>query len=122
MSDQTALTGPENHPPAKHRLWIWFTVGFGTVFLLMALFWQMYVYDGRSLRQARLWQYYFLEIRLALNLSGFLGPTSGNASAALAVAATHVGIAAVSGGVNAVIGWVTRKKLLEVAPVLTVEN
>jgi hypothetical protein len=72
----------------------------------------MNFYDGRSLRQAWLWQYYLQELRLALNSSGNLGPTSGNAAAALGVAATHVVIAAVGGLVGVGIGWATNRKSL----------
>ena len=110
MSNQTALPGTENQPPRKRRLWLWFTLGFAIVFLVMALVWPMHFYDGRSVRQTWLWQYYLLEIQLALNSSGNLGQTSGNASATLGVVATHFVIAAVGGGVSAGIGWATRKK------------
>jgi len=110
MSDQAATTGTENQPPRKRRLWLWFAIGFVIVFLVMALVWPMHFYDGRSVRQTWLWQYYLLEIQLALNSSGNLGPTSGNASAALGVVATHIVIAVVGGLVSAGIGWATRKK------------
>jgi hypothetical protein len=110
MSEQTAITATGNQPPRKGRLWLWFTIGFGIVFLVMALVWPMHFYDGRSVRQTWLWQYYLLEIQLALNSSGKFGPTSGNATAAFRVLATHVVIAMVGGVVSAGIGWATRKK------------
>ncbi len=110
MSDETATTGTNEQPPRKRRLWRWFSFGFGIVFLVMALGLRMNFYDGRSVRQSRLWHYYVLEIKLALDSSGHLGPTSGNASKALGVFATHFVVAAVGGVVSAGVGWATRKR------------
>jgi hypothetical protein len=112
MSKQTASTDTEIQPPReRRRLWLWFMIGFAVIFFAMALVWPMHFYDGRTARQAWLWQYYLLEIQLALNSSGNLGPKSGNVSAALGVALTHVVISTVGGAVNAWIGWATQKKL-----------
>lgn len=84
--------------------------GFGVVFMVIALIWPMTFYDGFSLRPTVLWQYYLLEIHLAWNSSGYLGPTSENASAALGVAATHILVASAGGAVCAVIISATKKK------------
>jgi hypothetical protein len=111
MSNITPSPSASDQPPKKRRrLWLWFIVGFVVVFVGMALGWPMHFYDGRSVRQARLWQYYLLEIQLESNSSGAIGPTSGNAAAALGVAATHFVISAVAGAVTAVIGWATQKR------------
>lgn len=108
MSDRTT----KNQSPLHRRLWLWFAAGFGIVFLMIALIWPMNFYNGLYLRPTMLWQYYFLEIHVAWNSSGYLGPTSDNASAALGVAATHILISTVCGAISAVIGWATRNKSL----------
>jgi hypothetical protein len=107
MIDQSST---ENQHPRHRRLWLWFTVGFGLVFLVMALVWPMSFYDGQTVRQTLLWQYYLLEIQLALNSSGYIGPTSGNTFAALVVLAIHLAIASIFGAISAIIGWATKTR------------
>jgi hypothetical protein len=111
MSSITPSTSAsEQRTKKRRRLWLWFIVGFVVVFVGMALVWPMHFYDGRSVRQASLWQYYLLEIQLELHSSDAIGPTSGNAAAALGVATTHFVISAVAGVVTTGIGWATQKR------------
>ena len=111
MSNRIASTETENQPlRGRRRLWLRFIIGFAIIFFAMTLVWPMHFYDGQIVRQVWLWQYYLLELHLALISSGYLGPTSGNASAALGMVLTHIALSAVGGVVNAGIGWATQKK------------
>jgi hypothetical protein len=108
----TSVAPKEDEQPAKKgpRLWLWFVLGFLIVFVGLALLWPMHFNDGRSLRQTWLWQYYMLAIELERNSSGNLGPTSGNAAAAMRVFGMHLVLSAGGGIVNAAIGWAIRKR------------
>ena len=95
-------------PRQRRRLWLWFSTGFIVVFLALAIAYPMHFYDGGSVRQTRLWQYYLLEIQLAMNSSGNLGPTSDNLAAALITAMMHVVVSSVVGTVMLGIGWMSQ--------------
>jgi hypothetical protein len=91
------------------RLWLWFIVGFLLVFIGLAAAYPIHFFDGRAVYATKLWHYYFLEIRQAWSASGNLGPTSGNAGAALGTAAIHVLFAVLGGAVAMAFGWFIRK-------------
>src|SRR5437867_3457844 len=106
MSNVTPPVRDANQsPPKRRRLWRWFLTGFLIVFLALAIVYPMDFYDGRSVRLTRLWQYYLLETRLAVNSSGYLGPTSRNLTAALTTAVMHLIVSGVAGTVAMGIGW-----------------
>ena len=88
----------------------WFGAGFLIGFLTLAAFYPTYFYDGRSVRQTRLWQYYLLEVQRSANSTGHLGPTSGNTSAALTVAGMHVAAASAAGAIAVGIGRAVKKR------------
>ncbi len=69
---------------------LWFVVGSVAVFVAMALILKHEFYNGQAVFVVPLWQYYLMEIRLAWQSSGNLGPTSGNAAAAITLAFEHV--------------------------------
>ena len=79
-------------PAGSAALWLWSGPGFLIAFLGLAVVYPVYFCNGNSLRQTVLWKYYVLEIQLAMETSGMLGPTSGNAAAALMAAGMHVAI------------------------------
>jgi hypothetical protein len=84
--------------------------GFLIAFLGMAALYPMHIYDGRSVRQAWLWQYYLVEIQRATNSPEALGPTSGSSAAALTTALTHILVSGIAGAVVMAIGWATKKR------------
>jgi hypothetical protein len=97
-------------PTKRRRLWLWFFTGFLLVLLILAVVYPMYYYDGGSVRQTRLWQYYLLEIQLAVNSSANLGPTSGNSTVAFTTALMHVAVSCFANAVVMCIGWATQKR------------
>ena len=92
----------------RSALWLWFVAGFLLVLVGMS-FLPMGYYDGRAVYQTSLWRYYLLELRLAWNSTGALGPTSGSSAHALSMAFQHLLFSVVGGIVMAGIGWVARK-------------
>ena len=82
----------------------------GLVLIGLAVVYPMHFYDGRAVYITRLWHYYFLEIRQAWNSSGNLGPTSGNAGAALETAAVHIALAVLGGTTVMAFGWLLGRR------------
>ena len=111
QADATPPASETSQPPSRRRrLWLWFFAGFLAAFLGLLLAYPMPFFDGGSVRQTTLWQYYLLEIQLELNASGNLGPTSGDWAAMLTTAITHVMISIVAGGAALAIGWASQER------------
>src|SRR5262249_23632864 len=93
----------------KGRIWLWFAAGFATAFLGLGVLCPVYFYDGGAVVLTRLWHYYLLNIQQVMNSTGNLGPTSGNAAAALTTAAMHLGLCAAAGAIMMAFGWIFQK-------------
>ena len=109
MSSATPRVRGIPHPRPSRRLWRWFGAGFLVAFLALAALYPTYFYDGRSVRQTRLWQYYLLGVQRSANSTGHLGPTSGNTSAAFTVAGMHIAAASAAGAIASGIGGAVKK-------------
>jgi hypothetical protein len=111
MADLTPpVTDRTRRPPRRRRLARWFWAGFLVAFLGLAIVYPMRFYDGGAVRQTTLWQYYLLEIQLQARSTGNLGPTSGNATAALTTAVMHVLVSAAVGALVMGFAWVCEKR------------
>lgn len=99
----------ETPPPPRRRLWVWFVIGFVLVFFGLAIAYPMHFYDGLTVRQTMLWHYYILEIDLAWNDPGLVGPTTGNSAVAIKIFVQHLCFSALGGVVNMAIGSIVKK-------------
>jgi hypothetical protein len=109
MTGRKVIT-PMKNISLTNKSWLWFTLGFSFVFLLVALVWPMPFFDGQIVRRTMLWQYYLLEIQSALKSSGNLGPTTGNDFLAMGVLAIHTAVASAAGVVSALLGRAMRRE------------
>jgi hypothetical protein len=66
-------------------------------------------YNGHAIYRTRLWHYDVLEIELAWNSTGNLGPTSGNSATAVTIAFQHILFSIVGGATLMGIAWIVRK-------------
>lgn len=112
-----AMNPNDENPYRRRTQWgfaslaLWFPAGFLIIFVGMAIMVRMFAMspDGRSLIMCRLWQYYLISIRTAVNANGAIGPTSGAGRAALVILIQHL-LCAVAGGVVAMgVGWGVRR-------------
>jgi hypothetical protein len=85
--------------------------GFLIVFVAMSLFITTFSMhpSGEHVVACKLWQYYLLEMKLALSDSEFLGPRTGSTTAAVSTAFQHVLLSTVGGAVMMGIGWAVHK-------------
>jgi hypothetical protein len=106
-------------PPEGYRVttsrrrgrWLWFAGGFVAVFAGMLVFYPVIAMhpSGQHAVRERLWAFYADALPRQFGPSR-MGPASSNADAFLGIAAMHLGISAVGGGIAAGVGWWRRRR------------
>ena len=100
---------PKAKSRTKAKVWPWFLVGFLFIFVGASVLCPMTYFNGRFAYSTRLWQFYLMNIRDARG-SGYLGPMSGNFTAAIFVFVLHIVGSTIAGVVSAIVVSLVRNR------------